>query len=82
MIVKSLQDKIELETGHAPNQFMPKPLNHGFQPLTNLDDRQNQIEVFNPGASGLQMVEASVPNDQLSNSFTIGGSLAVGGTGK
>ena len=61
---------------------MPKPLNHGFQPLTNLDDRQNQIEVFNPGASGLQMVEASVPNDQLTNSFTIGGSLAVGGTGK
>ena len=60
---------------------MPKPLNHGFQPLTNLDDRQNQIEVFNPGASGLQMVEASVPNDQLTNSFTIGGSLAVGGTG-
>ena len=46
------------------NQFMP--------------DSDNSIEVFNPGASGLQVVEASVPANQDTNFFKLGGSLLVG----
>ena len=40
---------------------------------------QEQIKVFNPGASGLQVVEASVPINQQTNSFSVGSSVVVGG---
>jgi len=50
--------RIQFEEGQPPkrskiarNQFMT--------------DQDNTIEVFNPGASGLQVVEASVPVDQV-----------------
>ncbi len=41
-------------------------------------DPDNSIEVFNPGASGLQVVEASVPAHQDTNFFKLGGSFMVG----
>jgi hypothetical protein len=31
-----------------------------------MPEADNSIEVFNPGASGLQIVEASVPANQVS----------------
>ena len=43
-----------------------------------MPDSDNSIEVFNPGASGLQVVEASVPANQDTNFFKLGGSLLVG----
>lgn len=56
---KIQKPRIQFEEGKVPkrskvsrNQFMP--------------DQDNSIEVFNPGASGLQVVEASVPADQVS----------------
>ena len=46
-----------------------------------MPEQDNSIEVFNPGASGLQVVEASVPANQETNFFKIGGSLMVGEPG-
>ena len=46
-----------------------------------MPEQDNSIEVFNPGASGLQVVEASVPLNQETNFFKLGGSLMVGEPG-
>ena len=77
--------RFDSNNNSTTNQFMTA----GFRPVAGVmpisssgQSKQNQIEVFNPGASGLHVVEASVPTNQRTNSFTIGGSLSVGGAGK
>ena len=64
----------------AANQFM-KQNNVGNTVELTVQNRMqaSPIQVKNPGSSGLQVVEATVPVNQNSNSFSIGGSLVVGG---
>ena len=64
----------------AANQFMRENNAADAAQFTVQNHMQaSPIQVKNPGSSGLQVVEATVPVNQNSNSFSIGGSLVVGG---
>ena len=68
------------EINLSQNQFMNQDIaNTNTGELTVQNGIRPPIQVNNPGSSGLQVVEATVPVNQNSNSFTIGGSLSFGG---
>ena len=71
-----MKPRIQFEPDTSTKLSSTKKMKNQFMP-----DGDNSIEVFNPGASGLQVVEASVPSNQDTNFFKLGGSLMVGEPG-
>lgn len=63
----------------SQNQFMNQDVMSNAAQYNLQNNMVSPIQVNNPGSSGLHVVEARVPINQNSNSFSIGGSLVVGG---
>lgn len=61
------------------NQFMIQEQLRQKQIQQRHEQSDESIQVFNPGSSGLQVVEGAVPMDDDDQLFSVGGSLVVGG---
>ena len=70
-------------TPQVQNQFMlqEKLRQKLIEEMNKNAESSTSIHVFNPGSSGLQTVQGSVPLEQNDQMFSVGGSLTVGGGG-